>query len=488
MPTPLGDVNSTTQVLTDSDIGGDVAASRNNYVLVKAKSDLPTPSAGVITLADNTSYEINGTIALGTDRIVCGVSNIIYGIDKSDDIITYTGTASDMITSTNEDLTVRNITLVSSGTTSNIFNITGDGTNRVELAELILANSVSLGTIGGGMATIVFRNNLITGNSGGLSFAGNNDDTFITDNLFEAFTGTPTFVDIATGTYHTIIISRNMWEVDSGQTGLNIGTITFIGGGLIEANSFEDAGTYLAGIDASDTEWRQAPQSNIGIAGLYKDVFPSIKSSWSTTGTTMIEITGEETLFIGKADAYQDDATSFKAFIEVEVTHDQTGEQVAFEMYNTTDNVPMGFGGNTQGDVDAITWQSGTTVRYTFLGTPDFSDIRVGNFMTISGATNAVNDGTYEITAVNDGSDWIEITNPARTSSTGDETSSPAVAHTGSVFYATIAAANVYQNEITPIFELDPSKEYSIRVRRASSGGGNPSAYIRRGTTTIENF
>src|SRR5689334_553418 len=37
-------------------------ASRDNYVLVKSASDLPAPVAGVITLASNTLYEVNGTI------------------------------------------------------------------------------------------------------------------------------------------------------------------------------------------------------------------------------------------------------------------------------------------------------------------------------------------------------------------------------------------------------------------------------------------
>jgi len=78
-------------------------------------------------------------------------------------------------------------------------------------------------------------------------------------------------------------------------------------------------------------------------------------------------------------------------------------------------------------DVDAIDWQSGTTVRNTYNGTPDLSNVEIGDRVANSSATNASNDGDFIITAVNDGSDYIEYTNPARTDATDDEVSdSPA--------------------------------------------------------------
>ena len=50
-----------------------------NYVIVKALSDFPAAVSNVITLADNATYQISGTIDLGSNRIVMGTRNSIIG-------------------------------------------------------------------------------------------------------------------------------------------------------------------------------------------------------------------------------------------------------------------------------------------------------------------------------------------------------------------------------------------------------------------------
>jgi len=74
-------------------------------------------------------------------------------------------------------------------------------------------------------------------------------------------------------------------------------------------------------------------------------------------------------------------------------------------------------------DVDTIVWQSGTTVRISFNGTPDLSGVTIGDTYNTSGNGNTSNDGIFDITDVNDGADYIEITNAARTDGTDDEPS-----------------------------------------------------------------
>ncbi len=83
---------------------------------------------------------------------------------------------------------------------------------------------------------------------------------------------------------------------------------------------------------------------------------------------------------------------------------------------------------NTLGvlDIDAITFQSGNTIRYTFLGTPDLSAVVVNDFLRSRNSTNSSNDGDFVITAVNDGSDFVDVTNTGRSDGTDDETTSPA--------------------------------------------------------------
>lgn len=95
-------------------------------------------------------------------------------------------------------------------------------------------------------------------------------------------------------------------------------------------------------------------------------------------------------------------------------------------------------------DIDDILWQSGTTVRANFNGTPALADVAVGDEVTFTGCTNASNNGTFIISAVNTGSYWVEFPNPGRTSSTGDETSSPGTADIVDVEASVTANAQSY--------------------------------------------
>ncbi len=74
-------------------------------------------------------------------------------------------------------------------------------------------------------------------------------------------------------------------------------------------------------------------------------------------------------------------------------------------------------------DVDTILFQSDNTIRYTFNGAPDLSSLVVNDHARIRLAGNAINNGTFIITAINDGSDFIEVTNTARADDVADEAS-----------------------------------------------------------------
>lgn len=72
-------------------------------------------------------------------------------------------------------------------------------------------------------------------------------------------------------------------------------------------------------------------------------------------------------------------------------------------------------------DINTIAWQSGNTIRIAFNGSPDLSAVAANDYFITSGNGNASNDGTFIITTVNDGSDYIEITNNDRSDATDDE-------------------------------------------------------------------
>ena len=72
-------------------------------------------------------------------------------------------------------------------------------------------------------------------------------------------------------------------------------------------------------------------------------------------------------------------------------------------------------------DINTITWQSGNTIRIAFNGSPDLSAVAADDYFVTSGNANSSNDGTFQISAVNDGSDYIDIINLNRSDATDDE-------------------------------------------------------------------
>lgn len=71
--------------------------------------------------------------------------------------------------------------------------------------------------------------------------------------------------------------------------------------------------------------------------------------------------------------------------------------------------------------ISSIAWQSGTTVRYSFSGTPNLSAITTSFALHVYGATNALHNGSFVITTVSDASDYIEVTNTAITDASVDQ-------------------------------------------------------------------
>lgn len=71
--------------------------------------------------------------------------------------------------------------------------------------------------------------------------------------------------------------------------------------------------------------------------------------------------------------------------------------------------------------ISSIAWQSGNTIRYSFSGSPNLSGISTSFVLYCYGADDELNNGSFVITTVNDGADWIEVTNTAITDNTHDQ-------------------------------------------------------------------
>lgn len=110
---------------------------RVKRVLVKNVADFPDPISGVITLAENTLYEINGTINLNA---AINLNNAyIAGQDTNEDRLVRN---SGNVFSGNKGGSIRNITILGGGTA---FNITG-GTSLI-IQNTIIAGMASVGNV-----------------------------------------------------------------------------------------------------------------------------------------------------------------------------------------------------------------------------------------------------------------------------------------------------------------------------------------------------
>lgn len=241
------------------------ASALPSFVVVKTLADLPTPAGGLIQLANNKTYIFQGLVNIGTNRLVCGVSNTLWGFDKSDDGVVYTGTAS-AILCTDKTLSIAN--LLFSNPAGSTLDVTNTTAYSFQARDCIFASG-SAGAINGG--NIVALNNNIFANtmSGGVTVQGTVNKLAFSNNFHEGLTGTGTLINIPSGSFKNIEVLSSNFTCGAGVTGLNIGALTYASisneAGVINANAFDGVGTYVAGINtASDNNWLTV--ANTGIA------------------------------------------------------------------------------------------------------------------------------------------------------------------------------------------------------------------------------
>lgn len=225
-------------------------------IIVKSLSDLPTPVGGIITLANNATYQFKGLVNIGTNQIQVSVSNTILGDDKSDDGIVYTGTGA-AILCTNQTLSVVNILISCSLGTA--FSVTNSTTFSLQIRECIFASG-GFGTVTGGNI-IAFTNNIFTSTmSSGMTVLGTCNKVAFSNNFHEGLTGSGTLISIPSGSFKNIEFLSSNLTVATGVIGINIGAITYTSitteAGIILGNIFDGLGTFISGINSeSNNNW-----------------------------------------------------------------------------------------------------------------------------------------------------------------------------------------------------------------------------------------
>lgn len=211
---------------------------RDNYVLVKSVDDFPAPSAGTITLDENTYYEINGTITL-TNPI--NLNNAyIAGEDTNEDILLSSGTVFQGATGGS----VRNITITGGGT---VFNISGPGSESAEtliVQNTIIAGMANVGTIAD--IGLYFANIVqFVSNASGITYS----------NIGKLLLNNEAWTDSNAGTFETLTGAFGLVEKISGFSTVPAGAVGFdvSSNPSISMNAslqntfFSGAGTYVNG-------------------------------------------------------------------------------------------------------------------------------------------------------------------------------------------------------------------------------------------------
>lgn len=250
--TILGAVNHTGALQKS---GIDLMRLATKKKLILAKSELPTPSAGVITLADNLIYVFGDDVSLGTDRIVYGDNTIVEGIGSILITLTYTGTG-DMFTAA--DKTVRLDCITISCANGRIWNWSCTAIKVLRMTDVSISSCDKFGLFTGVSGVIRMTNvSPAAIATDGLEFIGDfasflwdtSAATISGGDLFKL--GVATFDSfIAKTTLATLNAGTNLLDGAAGSANINAGGV-----GLIRDMRISGAGTPLNGITVDDALW-----------------------------------------------------------------------------------------------------------------------------------------------------------------------------------------------------------------------------------------
>lgn len=262
-------------------------------VLVNSNADLPTPAAGVITLAANTQYLLANDIALGTDRLVFSANTVWSGIESLVITTSYTGTG-DLFTMS--DVTARVSNTAISCPSGRVFNWTETSGKVLRVNDVGVSSCNKFGIFNGTNSVMRFTNVSPSCTADGMEFIGNfvshlwevSAATMGAGALFN--TGTATFSSfIADTILITLNGTSNLLSGATGSANINAGGI-----GLVERMRISGVGAPLSGITTEDGLWEFVGNDDI------QDTRPdSLISMQSNAVATVIAATSTPVLAAG---------------------------------------------------------------------------------------------------------------------------------------------------------------------------------------------
>jgi len=237
------------------------AISGGTFVFVTQKSDLPTPSAGVITLADGITYFFTDEIDLTGDRLVCGINTTILGGSSENCRIKSTGLTGTALITSNYSLPIRNITIEANVA----LNLDGDGTTTaIDWFGVNFTDCATIGTIKD-YSNFIMQDSAFL-NSGNLTFDGTIGTIGATQCLFNCNASGTAFILAPTLTVtRRFRIVYSSFIILSGEKGIDTTPAPTIPDDAFILNycNFSGGGTYLDGFDY--TSVKSLFINNVGI-------------------------------------------------------------------------------------------------------------------------------------------------------------------------------------------------------------------------------
>lgn len=276
-------------------LNGSPIQSTQNIVWVGVKADLPTPSGGVITLADNETYFVMDTVDLTGDRLLCGENTTILGASSENCRIKSTGLVTALITSS-YSLPMRNIAFES----DLVFDLNASGypTGALDWTGVNLVNCAEIGTIANYSNFIMSDSAILS--SKGLSFDGTFGTIGFSNSLLQG-DGSGTIMSIEP----TAIITRRLRMIYSsivsfgGSTGLFVSPTASIGteSYILDTINFSGGATYIAGVDVSDNKTLFSNCAGINNTSVNGQLYmqDNATASTITTSSVFVKVDGNTT-------------------------------------------------------------------------------------------------------------------------------------------------------------------------------------------------
>ena len=254
LQTVLGEVDFTGGLK----VNGALVKAPIRQVIVNVLSDLPTPIASEISLADLTEYVVGDNFNLGTNRVLMGSDTVFRGLDENVITVTYTGTGS-MFTASDVSCRIKGLTAnCTSGTLLTAINTAGnEGTTNVIL-DNVDVDCATLGTITNLNILGIFRCAFNSISTDGFSFIGTQGNA-ITINDSTILQQAGTFLNLGVSSFLSFDISNYLMIGSGGTTFLSgaAASANIRAGGLGRVVRGRNLGaeTVLSGITSQDALW-----------------------------------------------------------------------------------------------------------------------------------------------------------------------------------------------------------------------------------------